>query len=261
MNIGIFDSGIGGLSVFKEVIKLLPQYNYVYLADNAHVPYGGRPNEEIYHLTINAIDFLRSKDCQLIILACNTATTTSLRRIQQEGYKNILGVTRPTMEMALLQSPKAIGVIATEATVNSQSFPIELKKIGVDVPIYQQACPKLVPLIESSAPFEQIEPILRDYLQPLLDKHIDMLILGCTHYGLISTQIKRIVGSRINIIGEGKETAIKLKDYLKRHQEIEIHLMKNNKREYFITKNNANYPKLFRKIINNEDIELTQCTI
>jgi glutamate racemase len=160
------------------------------------------------------------------------------------------------MEIALSQSPKAIGILATEATVNSNSFPIELKKIGVDVPIYQQACPKLVPLIEASAPLSILDPLLRSYIQPLLDKGIDTLILGCTHYGLISSYIRDIVGPNITIIGEGKETAIKLKDYLQRHNEIEANLAHDKKRDYFITKENPDYTDLFCKIMSSQDINI-----
>ncbi|HLL61156.1 MAG TPA: glutamate racemase [Candidatus Nitrosocosmicus sp.] len=266
MNIGFFDSGIGGLSILKEVVKRLPQYNYIYLADNLNVPYGEKSADEIYILTIKAVEFLFHHNCDLVILACNTATTTSLSTIQQQFLpakypeKKVLGITRPAMEGALETHPKIIGVIATEATVRSESFPIELNNLHENIPVFQQACPKLVPLIESGKT-EEIDSILPDYLNPLLEKNIDTLILGCTHYGLISAQIKKHIGPHIRVIGEGVKTAVKLEDYLKRHIAIEQKLSQNSTRDYFVTKEDPRYQPLFRNIMEDESINLITCNL
>lgn len=266
MKMGIFDSGIGGLTVMKEIIKQLPSYDYVYLADNARVPYGGRPDKEIFQFTLEALDFLSSKNCSLMIIACNTSTTISLRTIQQQSMqsrypgKKILGVTRAVMEATLEKNPKKIGVIATLATVQSKSFPIELQKLGATVPILQQACPKLVPAIEAGADEKELIPLIHEYINPLIEQGIDTLILGCTHYAVVKDLIQKIVGNEITIVAEGSETALKLKDYLQRHPEIEHNLSRNTSREYYATGEQTHYSILFQKIL-NQPIELIHCQI
>ena len=249
--IGIFDSGLGGLSILKEILRELPEYSYVYLGDNARVPYGGRSTELIYQFTKQAVDFLFENNCQLIILACNSATASSLRKIQQEYLpkhyprKKVLGVIRPAVEKVIELKAKRVGVIGTYATVNSKSFVHEIKKLNPQVEVYQNAAPLLVPIIEEDEiNWAGCDLILRKYLDPLIKKKIDTLILGCTHYGLIADKIQKIIGKNVNVITEGEETAEKLKNYLKRHAELERQLIKNMSRQYFVTDLNERYKKM-----------------
>lgn len=251
MNIGVFDSGLGGLAIFKEILKLLPQYNYIYLGDNARVPYGGRSADLIYGFTKNAMDFLFKKNCKLIIIACNTATANALQRLQLEYLpkyypdRRILGVIRPVVEEAINIKPKRLGIMATRATVNSNSYPEEIFKLDPTIKVIQQACPLLVPIIEENEiGWEGLDLIIKKYLAPLLKEKIDSLILGCTHYGLIIDKIKKHLDKNIKIISQGEATAKKLKDYLDRHSEITNKLGKNNTQTYFATDLNQNYQKL-----------------
>jgi len=253
MNIGVFDSGLGGLTILKELLKKLPQYNYVYLGDNARVPYGGKSDEVIYSYIQEAVDFLFKKNCELIILACNTATAVALRKIQQEylpkTYPNrrVLGVIRPTVETVVKEGFKRIGLIGTHALVISKSFIKELKKFDASIEVYQQACPLLVPIIEEGEiEWAGLDLILKKYLEPLKAKGVECLILGCTHYGLIDDKIQLLAGKKIRIISEGKITADKLITYLKRHPEIEKKLTKKGKRSYYVTDLSERYKKMIK---------------
>ncbi len=261
MNIGIFDSGLGGLTILKECKKFIPHYNYIYLADNARVPYGDKPQEVIYEYTKEAIEYLIKKNCSLIIIACNTATTTSLRKLQQTWLPKyhpdvkVLGVTRPVMEAALETEGKRIGVIATTATVMSNSFHTELKNLKSDVHVEQVACPLLVPLIEQGifkGPI--LEDHLKEYLAPLLKANIDTLILGCTHYGLVVDTIKTLIPSHIKIVAEGHETAKKLKDYLHRHPEVEKKLEDKDTTEIYVTQPSSEYHEMVKIILKHTHI-------
>ncbi len=259
MNIGVFDSGLGGLTIFKELLKGLPQYNYLYLGDNARVPYGGRSPQVIYEFTRQAVDFLFKKDCQLIILACNTATANALRRIQHEylpkhyPHRRVLGIIRPSIEAVTESDAKKVGVIATWATVSSQSFVKEIKKINSDIEVLQQAGPLLVPFIEEGETNGPIlERVLRRYLHPLIQENIDSLILGCTHYGLIKKTVKKITGPKIKIVTEGEIVAAKLKDYLKRHPAIAKKLGKSRGRQYFITDYSPRYRQLVKLFLGSQ---------
>lgn len=242
-SIGVFDSGFGGLNIMKGIVKELPEYDYIYLGDTARVPYGTRSKEVIYEFTRQAVDFLFSKDCELVVLACNTASSDALRRIQQEYLpihypnKKVLGVIIPTAEFAAAKTKnKKIGVMATESTVSSESFIRELLKIDREVKVYQNSCPLLVPIVEAGEHNSKITDIvLEKYLKPLVDSKIDTLILGCTHYGILESKMKRIVGKNISVISEEKIVAKKLKDYLSRHNEIEGMLAKKGKREFYST--------------------------
>ncbi|EKE16415.1 MAG: Glutamate racemase [uncultured bacterium] len=241
--IGIFDSGFGGLNIMKGIVKELPKHNYVYLGDTARVPYGSRSKEIIYEFTKQAADFLFSKKCELIIFACNTASSDALRRIQQEYLpvhypnKKVLGVIIPVAELAVTKTKnKRIGIMATEGTVSSGSFMRELLKIDNGVKIYQNACPLLAPIVEAGEHNSKIVDILlKKYLKPLINKKIDTLILGCTHYGIFESKIRKIVGKDINVISEEKIVAKKLKDYLLRHPEIERELTKGGLYDFYST--------------------------
>ncbi|MBI2641102.1 glutamate racemase [Candidatus Roizmanbacteria bacterium] len=251
MKIGVFDSGLGGLAILKEILKVLPEYDYVYFGDNARVPYGGRSAELVFDYTKKAVEFLLKNDCILVILACNTATATALRRIQKDylpqhyPQRRVLGVIRPTIEEVIKSHARRVGIIGTYATVLSGSFIKELIKIDSSLKIYQAACPLLVPVIEEGEyEWEGLELLLQKYLDPLKKQNIDSLILGCTHYGLIETQIKRFLGDAIKVFSEGSITAKKLKDYLQRHPEIEKLLSKKGERTYFVTDLNDRYSNM-----------------
>lgn len=239
MKIGIFDSGIGGLLILKEILDTLPDYDYVYLGDTARVPYGDRSHEEIYTFTKEAVDFLFQNGCTLIILACNTASARALRKLQREYLphhypeRRILGVIIPAAEEAVLNS-KTIAVLATTATVESNTFREELKKIHPDVTVYQIPAPKLVPLIENGT-LDTVDELLHLYLDPVLDTNIDALILGCTHYVLLEKNIRAIIGDTIKIINQGTVVPEKLKLYLEHHPEIETLLNKKSTRELYAT--------------------------
>ena len=258
MNIGVFDSGLGGLTIFKELLKKLPQYSYIYLGDNARVPYGGRSPAVIYEFTKQGVEFLLKKNCQLIILACNTASTNALRRIQQEYLpvhypdRRVLGIVLPSVEAVAESGTRRVGIIATWATVNSGSFVREIKKINQEIEVLQQAGPLLVPFIEEGEISGQfLEGILRRYLTPLVDANIDSLILGCTHYGLIKEAAEKITGPGVRVISEGEVVASKLKKYLARHHEIDKKLSKKGKRQYFVTDYSQRYQDLVKLFLGN----------
>lgn len=240
MNIGIFDSGLGGLLITKSLIKKIPQYNYIYLGDTKRVPYGNRSPETIYEFLKEAIIFLFKQDCKLIIVACNTASAQALRKIQQEflpkKYKDrrVIGVIIPTCEVALKNKKvKKIGILATNATVNSRAFIIELKKISPEIEIIQQSAPLLVPFIENNS-INLVKPILKEYLKPFKCK-INTLILGCTHYPLLKKEIKQILGPKIKIISQNELIPYKLKNYLSKHKEIDILLNKKSNHLFYVT--------------------------
>ncbi len=242
-NIGIFDSGFGGLDILRGIVAKLPDYNYVYLGDTARTPYGTRSKEVVYEFTREAIDFLFKKNCELVILACNTASSDALRKIQREylpkhsSKKRVLGVLIPAAEEAVRKTKNGkIGVIATEGTVRSGAFTREIKKLEKYVKVLERACPLLVPLVESGEHNSKAaELILKNYLAPLKAKGIDTLILGCTHYGILERKIKKLAGPKIRIISGAKIVPEKLKDYLNRHTEVERGLGKGGKRAFYST--------------------------
>ena len=258
--IGVFDSGFGGLEVFREIVKLLPEYDYIYLGDTARAPYGAQEQTEIYKFTKQAVDFLFKRDCPLIILACNTASSEALRKIQQKYLikhypdRRVLGVVIPTAEsVAELTKNKKIGVMATQGTVISESFIRELKKIDEDIEVYQKACPLLVPLIETGREnSKEIELALQQYLKSLIKKDIDTLILGCTHYGLLEDKIKEIMPLTVGVVSEGKIVAEKLKNYLKRHTEIEERISQNASMEFLTTGFVEKFEKFGSRFLNSK---------
>lgn len=241
--IGVFDSGFGGLVVLREFLRVLPQYDYLYLGDNARMPYGTRSDRVVYRFTVQAVDYLFQQGCRLIILACHTASAKALRTLQQTYLpahypgNRVLGVVIPTVEEALAQSPgKRIGVIATEGTVASRSFELELKKLDAEVEVFQQACPLLVPLIEAGEQeWEGTAMILKRYLAPLQGARVNTLILGCTHYSILKKPIRAFMGDGVKLICSGQTTAAKLVDYLRRHPEIELCLSQGGRRRYLST--------------------------
>lgn len=259
MNIGVFDSGLGGLLVFREVITQLPKYDYIYLGDNARVPYGGRPRDVIYQFTKDAVDFLFRNECQLVILACNTSTAVGLSQLQQEylpaNYpdRRILGVILPVVEQVVRENMHRVGVMATRATIASDSYPMQIKKIAPEIQVFQMVCPLLTPMIEADEiDGEGFDLLLQKYLRPLLEKNIDGLILGSTHYGLVSNKIRNHIPNSVKIISQGEVTVQKLRDYLKRHPEIETKIRKNSKRKFFITDVNQHFEKLARLFLGKQ---------
>ncbi len=234
--IGVFDSGVGGLTVLQHFLKDLPQYKYIYLGDNANVPYGNKSSEIIYNYSKKAVDFLNSQGCKIIIFACNSASSQALRRIQQEylpeKYPNVkvLGVIRPIAEkIASFKNIKKIGIIGTKATINSNVYDRELFSLRSDIEIIQKATPLLVPLIEESwLNKPETKMILKKYLLTLKTKQIDSLILACTHYPFLLKDIRRIMGKSCLVLDPGKIVSDSLKDYLERHQEIKLEKYLNN---------------------------------
>lgn len=232
--IGIFDSGYGGLTIFNHIRQRLPQYDYLYLGDNARAPYGTRSFDVIYEYTLQAVNYLHQQGCNLIILACNTASAKALRTIQQHDINpdqlRVLGVIRPTVEVVPTRTrTNHIGVLATPGTVASESYVIELQKQNPELIVTQQACPMWVPLIESGEHLHKgADYFVEKYLTELLERDplIDTIILGCTHYPLLQTKIEAFLArqnishQRVEVIAQGEIVAESLADYLERHADI-----------------------------------------
>ncbi|MBI4457873.1 glutamate racemase [Candidatus Uhrbacteria bacterium] len=240
MKIGIFDSGLGGLITMRGIVGRLPEYDYVYLGDTKRVPYGNRSQQTIYEFTEAAVRFLFERDCGLVIIACNTASTEALRRIQQEflpkflADRRVLGIIIPTVETAIERGSRRLGVIGTPATVRSGVYPRELRKLRPDIEVLQVATPLLAPMIENGGA-KWLEPILADYLKPLLEKNIDTLVLGCTHYPIAKEMIRSIAGPGIQVICQDELAPGKLEAYIRRHPEIEARLSKKGDKTFFAT--------------------------
>lgn len=267
--IGVFDSGLGGLTILKDFLKILPKYNYIYLGDNARVPYGEKSPETIYEYAQEAADFLFAAGCNLIIIACNTASAQALRRLQQEYLpakypeRRILGVIRPLVEtVAANKKTKIVGLIGTKATVDSDAYQIELKKIRPELEIIQQATPLLVPLIEEGwAAKPETKMILKKYLRPLKNKKIDSLILACTHYPFLYKTIKKIAGRRILVPRPGEIVAEALKNYLGRHPELGLCPTEKPVQRYYTTDDPLRFQKLGERFLGQEIIGLNRVDI
>lgn len=238
----------------REIVDRLPQYDYIYLGDNARTPYGNRSFETVYKYTLQAVKWLFNNGCYLIIIACNTASAKALRSIQQidlpriSTQKRVLGVIRPVTEIAgTFSRSKHIGLFATSGTVISNTYQIEIAKSFPDIILTQQACPMLVPLIENDE-FDNsgADYFISKYSSSLLEKDplIDTVILGCTHYPIIFEKIKENLSEEIMIINQGNIVAKSLDDYLQRHPEIEQNLKKDSGRQFFTTDN----PEIFDKL-------------
>ena len=231
--IGIFDSGLGGLYVARAIHTAMPKYDYVYMGDTMNVPYGGRSSEVIYDFSMRAMRYLFDvHDCDLVIIACNTASVTALSKLQKEflpeNYpeRRILGVIVPTLESATELGATQIGLIATEYTVRSKIYDEEIAKITPSAHIFGQPTPLLVPLIENQGE-KYMDVVLGDYLEPLIEKGLDSLILGCTHYIAIKDKVRDITNHRVRVLSQDEIIPPKLRDYLKRHPEMEERLSKN----------------------------------
>jgi glutamate racemase len=243
--IGIFDSGYGGLTVMKEIVKKLPQYDYIYLGDNARSPYGPRSFETVYKYTLQAVEWLFHKHCQLVILACNTSSAKALRTIQQNDLiklspeKRVLGVIRPLTEcLGKFTTSRHIGILGTAGTVASQSYPIEINKFFPDIAVTQEACPLWVPLVENGEYNSAgADYFIKKHLDNIftIDPKIDTIVLGCTHYPLLLEKIQKFLPSNVNIISQGEIVSTSLADYLKRHTEMETKVSKNANLKFFTT--------------------------
>ncbi|OGG49212.1 glutamate racemase [Candidatus Kaiserbacteria bacterium RIFCSPHIGHO2_02_FULL_54_11b] len=244
--IGFFDSGFGGLRVLRSVVSALPQYSYIYLGDSARAPYGSRSPEDVYRFTKQGVDFLFGQGVALVILACNTAASEALRKIQSDSDKKVLGVLIPFAEAAAARTKnKRIGVIATEGTVASGSYLREIQKVDPRIEVFQSACPLLVPLIEAGEhATTRVRELLREYLEPLLKEHIDTLVLGCTHYGILERELRAAVGSGVELISEHDVVPNSLVSYLSRHPEIEAKIDRSGKQRFFSTGDVDHFQKL-----------------
>lgn len=245
--IGVFDSGYGGLTILKEFRERLPQYDYLYLGDNARAPYGTRSYEVVYEFTLQAVKELFDRGCELVILACNTASAKALRTIQQRDLpgidpeKRVLGVIRPSAEIiGQYTTTNAIGILATQGTVNSKSYPIEIHKFAPECDVFQHACPLWVPLIEAN---EHDTPAGRAFIKEdvetllKMNKNIDTIVLGCTHYPMVKAYIESLVPPGITVVAQGKIVADSLADYLFRHPWLDTKCSKNGTVHFLTTEN------------------------
>lgn len=245
--IGIFDSGYGGLTILEQIRKELPEYDYLYLGDNARTPYGTRSFEVVYKFTLECVKYLFNQGCRLVILACNTASAKALRTIQQNDLpkidpnRRVLGVIRPTVEeIGNLTKSNHVGLLATSGTVQSESYPIEIHKLFPEIEVTSQACPLWVPLIENNEHKTQgADFFIRKYVDELMinDGRIDTVILGCTHYPLISEQIQNTLPENVKVVSQGELVAKSLKDYLRRHPEMDEKCSKYGTCRYLTTEN------------------------
>lgn len=243
--IGVFDSGYGGLTVLKAITAKLPQYDYIYLGDNARAPYGPRSFDTVYHYTLQCVEWFFKQGCPLVILACNTASAKALRTIQQndlpkiDSSKRVLGVIRPTSEIiGKFTETGNIGVMGTTGTVQSQSYLLEIEKFFPGIHVYQEACPMWVPLIENN---EYNTPGADYFIEKNINhllansKDIDTILLACTHYPLLINKIKQFVPAGTHIISQGEIVADSLADYLKRHPEMVERCTTNGQLNFFTT--------------------------
>lgn len=244
MKIGVFDSGFGGIEILKHIKSELHEFDYVYLGDTARTPYGTRTQEKVLEYTKQAIDFLVSKDCSLIIIACNTASAEALHTIQTEYLPEkypdtkVLGVIIPaTEEAAKITKNKRVGVLATKSSVESKTFEKELLKLSREIETFQNPAPLLVPIVESGERDKVIiSTAISNYLKPLLENRIDTLILGCTHYGILLPYFEQILkNTGVQIINEGEIVSKKLREYLKKHKEITGKISRNGSMEFYTT--------------------------
>ncbi len=243
--IGIFDSGYGGLTVLKEITAALPQYDYIYLGDNARSPYGTRSFETVYEYTLECVQWFFKQGCPLVILACNTASAKALRSIQQNDLekidpdKRVLGVIRPTTEI-IGQYTKTghIGILATNGTVISNSYPIEIEKFYPQLHVFQEACPMWVPLVENNEYKDAgADYFIQKNINNLLQQSgsIDTILLACTHYPLLMEKIKKAVPAHITVLSQGEIVANSLKHYLEKHPAIEENCSKNGQISFYTT--------------------------
>jgi glutamate racemase len=243
--IGVFDSGYGGLTILKELVKTLPEYDYLYMGDNARAPYGPRSFDTVYHYTLQCVQWFFDQGCELVVLACNTASAKALRTVQQkdlpkiDSKKRVLGVIRPTTEVIGQYSKSgSVGILGTTGTVISESYPIEIAKFFPSLKVYQEACPMWVPLVENH---EYDKPGADYFIQQHLDRlfrqapDIDTLLLACTHYPLLMEKIQAFAPAGTIVLSQGMIVAASLKEYLHRHPEMEQRCSKQGTQTFYTT--------------------------
>lgn len=243
--IGVFDSGYGGLTILDKIREVLPEYDYIYLGDNARAPYGTRSFEVVYEFTRQAVNKLFDMGCHLVILACNTASAKALRSIQMNDLpgidpaRRVLGVIRPTVEcVGEISKNQHIGVLATAGTIKSESYPLEIHKLFPEIQVSGTACPMWVSLVENNeSQDEGADYFIRKYIDQLLSKdpQIDTVILGCTHFPILLPKIRQYIPEHISVIAQGEYVAESLKDYLKRHPEMDAKCTKNGNCQFYTT--------------------------
>ena len=269
--IGIFDSGYGGLTILEKIRHLMPEYDYIYLGDNARTPYGTRSFEVVYEFTLQAVEKLFELGCPLIILACNTASAKALRSIQQKNLpqidptRRVLGVIRPTTEIVgTLTQSRHIGILATSGTIKSQSYLLEVQKLFPDITVTGEACPMWVPLVENNEyDSKGSDYFVQKHINQILEKdpQIDTLVLGCTHYPLLMKKIQEFTPQHIHIVAQGEYVAISLKDYLKRHAEMDSRCTKNGTCCFLTTESTSKFEESASIFLQQEEIHVESITL
>ena len=252
--IGVFDSGYGGLTIFKEIQTLLPELDYIYMGDNARSPYGVRSFEVVYEFTLQAVKWFFNQGCHLVILACNTASAKALKTIQQKDLpqiapeKRVLGIIRPTVEnIGKITRTNHVGILGTPGTISSLSYPLEIQKLFPEITVSGEACPMWVPLVETG---EYDKPGADYFIQQNLynilhkDPKIDTLILGCTHYPLLENKIRQFLPVSVQLISQGKLVAKSLRDYLFRHPEIKKECSTTGTTQFFTTESETKFSQM-----------------
>ena len=268
--IGVFDSGYGGLTILDKIRELLPQYDYIYLGDNARTPYGTRSFEVVYEFTLQAVEKLFELGCPLVILACNTASAKALRTIQQvdlptlDPNRRVLGIIRPTVEhVGEITKSGHIGVLATEGTIRSHSYPLEIRKLYPDVEVVGEACPMWVPLVETNEyNSEGADFFVKRHIDNLLtrDPEIDTIILGCTHYPMLMEKIRKYTPEGIAILTQGAAVASSLQNYLERHPEIETLCTKGGRSSFYTTESDGRFGMQASEFLNSP-VEVKNVTL
>lgn len=268
--IGVFDSGYGGLTILSKIREALPEYDYIYLGDNARTPYGTRSFEIVYEFTLQAVNKLFEMGCHLVILACNTASAKALRTIQMNDLPNIdpdrrvLGVIRPTAEcIGSMTQTRHVGILATAGTIKSESYPLEVHKLFEDIKVSGEACPMWVPLVENNeANSEGADFFIRKYIDNLLakDRQIDTLVLGCTHYPILLPKIQKFIPQGVKVVAQGEYVATSLKDYLHRHPEMDMKCTREGKCRFYTTDTEDKFIESASMFL-NENITVQRITL
>ena len=269
--IGVFDSGYGGLTILSKIREHMPQYDYIYLGDNARTPYGTRSFEVVYQFTLQAVEKLFDLGCQLVILACNTASAKALRTIQQvnlpqiDSTRRVLGVIRPTAEcIGQLTQTRHIGILATAGTIKSESYNIEVNKLFPDITVVGEACPMWVPLVENNEyDSKGSDYFVQKHINQILEKDpkIDTLILGCTHYPLLTKKIQEFTPPHVRIVAQGEYVAISLEDYLKRHPEMDCRCTKNGRCRFLTTESTSKFEESASIFLQQEEVHVESITL
>ena len=268
--IGVFDSGYGGLTILSKIREALPEYDYIYLGDNARTPYGTRSFEIVYEFTLQAVNKLFEMGCHLVILACNTAPAKALRTIQMNDLPNIdpdrrvLGVIRPTAEcIGSMTQTRHVGILATAGTIKSESYPLEVHKLFEDIKVSGEACPMWVPLVENNeANGEGADFFIHKYIDNLLakDRQIDTLVLGCTHYPILLPKIQKFIPQGVKVVAQGEYVATSLKDYLHRHPEMDMKCTREGKCRFYTTEAEDKFIESASMFL-NENITVQRITL